>query len=61
MKIRMIKDTPDPRENRNKIIPKGRELECDRSFGEPLVKAGNAKEVIKISFDEIKEKTETKK
>lgn len=61
MKIRMTKDTPDPREGRNKVIPKGTTVECNRSFGEPLIKSGNAKEIITVSLKEIQEKTTDKK
>ena len=46
MKIRFKKDTKDRRPNRNKVIPKGKELVVDDWLGEEYLKAGEA-ELVK--------------
>lgn len=55
MKIRFKKDYKDPRPNRNKVIKAGKNLICDRSFGDAAVKEGFAVEVRAVTVKDIQE------
>jgi hypothetical protein len=62
MRIKFKKDYPDPRENRSGVFKSGKEILCDREFGEKAVKEGYAFEfepvdiLAEIKKEEAKEK-----